>query len=124
MSDKYNIDWYSMSDKAILQEIAVFIKETRLKKNYTQNELAVKAGIHRITLSEFEHGLRGSLTTLIQLLRALNELETLEVFKISNTISPLQMAKLEAKQRKRASTPRSSKLKSKKTVPLTKAKKK
>ena len=57
MSDKHNIDWYSMSDRAILMEIAIFIKETRLKKNYTQSDLADKAGVHRITLSEFEHGI-------------------------------------------------------------------
>jgi transcriptional regulator with XRE-family HTH domain len=124
MLEKYNIDWYSLSDRAILKEIGLFIKETRLKKNYTQNELAVKAGIHRITLSEFENGLRGSLTSFIQLLRALNELEKLDVFKISNVISPLQMAKLEAKQRKRASVKRNVKPKNKKKLSLTKTKKK
>lgn len=122
MSNKYNIDLYSMSDRAILKELAVFIKETRLRKNYTQSELAVKAGVHRVTLSEFEHGLRGSLTTFIQLLRALNELETLDVFKISNTISPLQMAKLEAHQRQRASVSRSDKSKNKKILLLSKTK--
>lgn len=105
MSDKYNKkDWYSMSDSAIIRELGTFIKETRLKKNYTQGDLAEKAGVHRVTLSEFEHGLRGSLTTFIQLLRALNELEALDVFLLLTEISPLEMAKLEAKKRKRAST--------------------
>ena len=92
-----------MSESAILRELAAFIKEKRLKKNYTQSELAEMAGVHRVTLSEFEHGLRGSLTTFIQLLRALNELEVLDVFNIPTIISPLQMAKLETKKRKRAS---------------------
>lgn len=105
MSDKYNIkDWYSMSDSAIVRELGTFIKETRLKKNYTQSDLAEKAGVHRVTLGEFEHGLRGSLTTFIQFLRALDELETLDVFLLSTEISPLEMARLEAKKRKRAST--------------------
>ena len=105
MSDKYNKkDWYSMSDSAIIRELGTFIKETRLKKNYTQGDLAEKAGVHRVTLSEFEHGLRGSLTTFIQLLRALDELDTLDSFLISTEISPLEMAKLEAKKRKRASS--------------------
>ena len=104
MSDNYNIkDWYSMSDGAILRELGAFVRELRLKKNYTQSDLALKAGVHRVTLSEFENGMRGSLTTLIQLLRALDELDVLNVFKIDSTISPLQMAKLEAKKRKRAS---------------------
>ena len=104
MSDISNKkDWYSMSESAILRELATFIKEKRLKKNYTQSELAEMAGVHRVTLSEFEQGLRGSLTTFIQLLRALNELEVLDVFNIPTIISPLQMAKLEAKKRIRAS---------------------
>ena len=49
----------SGSDSAIIRELGTFIKETRLKKNYTQGDLAEKAGVHRVTLSEFEHGLRG-----------------------------------------------------------------
>ncbi len=118
-------DWYSISDSAIIRELGVFVKETRLKKNYTQSTLAVKAGMHRDTLSEFEKGKRGSLTAFIQLLRALNELELLDVFKITATISPLQMAKLEAKKRQRASTTRNVKpTANKKIVLLNKPKKK
>lgn len=110
MSDNNNIkDWYSMSDHAIIRELATFIRETRLRKNYTQNDLALRAGIHRTTLNEFEQGLRGSLTTFIQLLRALNELEALDVFEIPTTISPIQMAKLEAKKRQRASASKNKK---------------
>jgi transcriptional regulator with XRE-family HTH domain len=106
MSDKYNInDWYSRSDQAIIRNLGSFIKETRLRKNHTQSELAEKAGIHRVTLSEFEQGLRGSLTTFIQLLRALDELETLDAYVLSSSISPLEMARLEAKKRRRASAP-------------------
>lgn len=108
MSDlSYTNDWYGMGDNAILKELAGFIKQLRLKKNYKQNELAEKAGVHRVTLSEFENGERNiSLLTFIELLRALNELELLETFKVQTTISPLQMAKLESKKRQRASSPR------------------
>lgn len=103
----YTNDWYGMGDNAILKELARSIKQLRLKKNYKQNELAEKAGIHRVTLSEFENGERNiSLLTFIELLRALNELELLEIFKVQTTISPLQMAKLESKKRQRASSPR------------------
>jgi putative transcriptional regulator len=103
----YRNNWYTMSDSAILKELAVFIKQVRLRKNYKQNELAEKAGIHRVTLSEFENGGRSiSLLTFIELLRALNELELLEAFKTQTTISPLEMAKLEARKRQRASSPR------------------
>ena len=110
MSDISNKrDWYSMSESAIIMELADFIKEKRLKKNYKQSELAEMAGIHRVTLSQFEHGIRSvSLITFIQLIRALNELEILNIFKIPTIISPLQMAKLEAKKRQRASPIRKS----------------
>ena|ERR1035438_6991685 len=128
MSDISNKkDWYSMSESAILKELASFVKEKRLKKNYKQSELAELAGIHRVTLSEFEHGIHSvSLTTFIQLLRALNELELLDVFNIPTIISPLQMAKLEAKKRKRASSVRKKiggKIMGKKLLPLRKKKK-
>lgn len=108
MSDlSYTNYLYGMGDNAILRELARFIKQLRLKKNLKQNELAEKAGIHRVTLSEFENGGRSiSLLTFIELLRALNELELLETFKVQTTISPLQMAKLESKKRQRASSPR------------------
>jgi putative transcriptional regulator len=119
----YRNNWYAMSDSAILKELAVFIKQVRLKKNYKQNELAEKAGIHRVTLSEFENGERSiSLITFIELLRALNELELLETFKTQTTISPLEMVKLEAKKRQRASSPRK-KAVNKKLLLLTKKKK-
>lgn len=100
------MNWYSMSDSAIIRELGSFIKEMRLKKNYTQSDLALKAGMHRVTLSEFEQGERGSLTAFIQLLRALDELETLNTFVRTNVISPIALAKLEVKKRKRASVPR------------------
>ncbi len=119
----YTNDWYGMSDNAILKELAGFIKQLRLKKNYKQNELAEKAGIHRVTLSEFENGERSiSLLTFIELLRALNELELLETFKVQTTISPLQMAKLEGKKRQRASGTRKKPV-NKKLLPLSKKKK-
>lgn len=105
MSDlSYTNDWYGMSDNAILQQLAEFVKQTRLKKNLKQSELAERAGIHRVSLSEFENGYRNiSLLTFIEIFRALNELELLNAFKIQTSISPLQMAKLEASKRRRAS---------------------
>ena len=109
-------DWYGMSDSAIIREVAAFLKQTRLKKNYTQEELAEKAGINRTTISDLEHGRAISLTTFIQLLRALEQLDMLDPFTEKNTISPLLMAKLEEKKRKRASSSKKIKRKTKKSV--------
>jgi hypothetical protein len=54
-------------------------------------------------LVEFEKGKRSNTLTLIQLLRALDKLYVLENFEIKEQISPLKLAKLEKKKRKRAS---------------------
>ena len=107
LENSYNTNWFSLSDQAILRELGLFVKETRLKLNYTQNDLAEKAGVHRVTISEFEHGLRSiSLITFIELLRALDLLDVLDAFQTRAVISPLQMARLEAQKRQRASHPR------------------
>lgn len=92
-----------MSDIALLQTLGEFIKHHRLEQNKTQSQLAEEAGINRSTLSEFEQGKRSNTLTLIQILRALNQLHIFDQFKVIEKISPIQLAKLEQKKRKRAS---------------------
>ena len=103
MTGKNNINWQSMSDRAIIESLGLYIKHHRLEQNRTQQELAVASGINRSTLNQVESGKAGSLLTLIQLLRALNQLAILDAFEIVTPISPLKLAKLEQKKRKRAS---------------------
>jgi len=98
--DKY---WNSESDIATLKRMGEFIRYHRLQQNKTQGQLAKEAGINRTTLVEFEQGRRSNTMTLVQLLRALNQLHVLTSFQISKQLSPLQLAKLEQKERKRAS---------------------
>ncbi len=98
-----NMHWIAMSDSAILKVLGEFIKHHRLEQNKSQNQLAEAAGINRSTLSEFENGKRSNTITLIQLLRALDKLDILESFQVQNLPSPIQLAKLEQKKRKRAS---------------------
>ena len=98
-----------MSDDAIIKYIGAFIKQQRLDKNMTQQELADKAGINRTTLYEFEQGRRCQLLTLIQILRTLDLFHVLKEFEIIQQISPMELAELEMKKRKRASTTKSQK---------------
>jgi len=100
--EKDNINWYSMSDAALLNTIGQFIQETRLQQNKTQLQVAIAAGINRTTLSQVEKGNGGTLITLIQILRALEQLPLLKVFEVEKKISPLQLARLELKKRRRA----------------------
>lgn len=92
-----------MTDDMIIKAIGEYIRSIRLEKDLTQAQLAHRAGVHRTTIRDLELGKRSTLATLIQVLRSLDQLQTLKNFKISKELSPLELAKLEMKERKRAS---------------------
>ena len=98
-----NINWVAMTDAAIITQIGVFIKKMRITKNKTQVQVATTAGINRWTLSQIENGEAITLTSLIQILRALDLLYVLNDFNVIDQISPIQAMKSQKKERKRAS---------------------
>jgi transcriptional regulator with XRE-family HTH domain len=102
MMDISNTNWIAMSDAALIETIAGFVKHHRLLQNKTQQQVAEDAGINRSTLNQLEKGERITLQTLIQVLRTLNLLYVMDVFKVQEQISPLQLAKLEQNKRQRA----------------------
>ncbi|MCH8496772.1 MAG: helix-turn-helix domain-containing protein [Balneolales bacterium] len=104
MTDKSFNDWISMSDKALSKHIGRFVRHHRLNQNRTQDHLANEAGISRSTLSLLERGETVTISTLIQVLRVLDQLQVLNVFEIIDTPSPLALAKLQKAKRKRASS--------------------
>ncbi|MES2330390.1 MAG: helix-turn-helix transcriptional regulator [Bacteroidota bacterium] len=95
--------WQSMSDRAILVVLGNFIQQTRLQQNKTQQQVAVAAGINRSTMVQVENGGGGTLLSLVQILRALEQLELFQHFEIRQQLSPLQLAKIDQQKRKRAS---------------------
>lgn len=97
-----NIDWVSMSDKAIISTIGGYVKQQRLLQNKTQAKIAETAGVNRWTVSQLEKGEAVSLISLLQILRALDLLHVLDNFKIETQLSPLELAKLDKKKRQRA----------------------
>ncbi|MCX6272717.1 MAG: helix-turn-helix transcriptional regulator [Bacteroidetes bacterium] len=99
LSDK---NWMAASDTALMAFIGTFIKHHRLLQNKTQGQLAEEAGIVRSTLSLFERGENTSMIVFIQLLRALKLLYLLKEFQVKQQLSPIQLAKLEKAERKRA----------------------
>ncbi|MDG2450901.1 MAG: helix-turn-helix domain-containing protein [Saprospiraceae bacterium] len=113
MMDIDNKNKYS-NDNFLLGKIGAFIKYHRKNQNKTQKILAHEAGVNRSTLSEFENGKNSNIITLIQILRALDQLSVLDTFEIKETISPLALAKLRKKERQRIRT-------KKKTIPLSKS---
>jgi transcriptional regulator with XRE-family HTH domain len=93
-----NINYTQMSDKGIVKQIGLFIKHTRVKQNKTQAQLAEMAGLNRWTLSQIENGESITLSSLIQILRALDCLYVLNDFNFDDEISPLEYAKLKKQQ--------------------------
>lgn len=91
-----------MSDRALAEHIGSFIKHHRLEQNKTQEVLARAAGISRSTLSLLERGETVTLSTLIQVLRVLDQLHIMDIFTVQQTISPLILARMEKEKRKRA----------------------
>ena len=102
MTEISYINWNSMSDQALVGQIAAFVKHHRLEQNKSQEELATAAGISRSTLSLLERGETVTLATLIQVLRILEQLHIMESFTVQQRISPLALAKIERNKRKRA----------------------
>lgn len=96
------MDYYSLSDKSIQQELGNRLKTLRLQRNITQKELADAATVSLNSIKSLESG-RGKLSTIIAVLRELEALDHLDNFIPEITISPLQLAKTQGQVRQRAS---------------------
>ena len=104
MHDNSYAEWVSMSDVALAKTIAGFIRHHRLIQNKTQAEVAADANISRSTLSLLERGGTVTLATLLQVIRILDLLYIMDVFKISDEISPIEYARMQKEKRQRASS--------------------
>ena len=98
-----------MADPEIVRQIGKYFKQMRLNQNLSQKELAEIAGVGRATISRLENGTAATLMTVIEVLRALKKLDLLNIFQEEARISPIQLLRLQNKQRQRASSPRENK---------------
>ena len=92
-----------MSDAVVVKSLCQSIKQMRLNKNISQEDLAERSGISRITISRMETGKAINLITFVQILRALENLELLNHLNIQPEISPIQVMEEREKYRKKAS---------------------
>jgi putative transcriptional regulator len=100
-----NINWEAYTDGAILEILGNRIKQIRLNKNITQQQLANTAGVDRTTIYELENNGRSvSLKTFVQIMRALDKLNDLTPFLAEPEFSPSQIVKMKGKKRQRAYT--------------------
>ncbi len=97
------MDQYAQSDKALLRDLGRRLREARLRRNLSQQQLAERAGLNRTTISEYERGASTSTLTLVQVLRALELLDELAAFIPDPGPSPLELARREGRVRQRAS---------------------
>ena len=97
------MDIAELSDKAAMTLIGERIQRERLNQNLTQEEMARRAGIGVRTVRSLEAGQKTTVETLVRVLRALGKLAALDAFLPEPGLSPLQLAKLQGRERQRAS---------------------
>ena len=97
------MDFYTLSDKAILDELGNRIRRLRLRKNITQQALAEATTLSLGVIKSLESG-QGKLSTLVAVLRELGALDQLDHLIPEVTISPIQLARMKGKVRVRASS--------------------
>lgn len=91
------------SDTAISNTLGETLRERRLRRNMTQEQLADLVGVSIPTIQKLEKG-KATLAVLIAALRALNSLELLTPLLTLPRVSPLAVASSTATARQRASS--------------------
>lgn len=92
----------SMSDGAIGKAIGFRLQELRLRRNMSLDELSQETGVSRQTLYSLLNQGKGTLGTVIAIMRALGDVEILAPLMEEIPLSPIQLLKLQRRQRKRA----------------------
>ena len=87
------MDWQELSDKQILDRLATRLKDYRIRKQYTQKELAAKSGVSLNSIQNLEQGEMVSLRVLLPVLRALKLTGNLEGIVQDVSLSPIQLLK-------------------------------
>ena len=100
------MDYNAMSDERLALMLGEYIKHHRIEKNWSQDELGVRAGLSRPTISLMERGKSMNLNSIIKVLRVLDLLYLFDNLKITQIVSPIEMLKMQEKQRKHSSKKR------------------
>lgn len=93
----------ALNDQVLAKELGRRIQAMRLAANWSQATLAAKAGLSAPSLSHLEDGKGAQLSSVLRVLRALNQLDNLELAFPESRPSPLALLKLQGKTRQRAS---------------------
>jgi len=91
------IDYYTMSDGQLLKELGERLRDLRLQRDITQQELAERVLLSTGTIQSLEKG-QGKLSSLVVVLRELGALDQLDQFIPSVKLSPLQAAEARVRE--------------------------
>ena len=98
-----------LTDEAVLIEIGQRIARRRLELQYTQAEVAERAGVGKRTVERIEAGGSAQSLTLIRVFRVLDLLPGLDrLIPEAEVLSPMDLLKRKGKERQRASSRRAS----------------
>ncbi len=100
------MNFEAMGEKAVLEELGRRVQTQRLNANLAQADVARSAGVSRRALQNLESGRDCTLSLLIRVLRAMGKLDQIEALLPEPGLSPIQLAKLKGRERRRAFVPR------------------
>lgn len=101
ISKQINMDWNSLNNANVIQEIGARLKNQRINKRMTQQQLAEKAGVSLFTIAQIERGKSVSMTMLVAVLRVLRLLDNLDLLLPEPKISPVALLQQQQKTIKR-----------------------
>jgi transcriptional regulator with XRE-family HTH domain len=80
-----------LTDEAIQKHVGERVKQLRLRKNLTQDQLAKDSGVGKSTIERFEKGHSIQLNSFIRILRSVGKLDELIDLIPDQTASPMEM---------------------------------
>jgi len=95
------MNWNSLSNSAIIEEVGKRLKDYRIRRKLTQQELADQAGISIFSVAQIERGKVVTMSMFLSVLRVLRLLDNFELFIPEIGISPVELLKLKGKIPKR-----------------------
>ena len=98
------INFKSMADTAVLEELGGRLCRRRLDLHLTQAKLAEQAGVSKRTVERMENGAAAQTLSLVRVLRVLELLQGLDQLIPETGPRPMDLLKLKGKERKRASS--------------------
>ncbi len=95
------MDWQIQTENQILERLAKRLKDYRIRKSYTQKELAEKSGVSLASIQKIEQGKSVSFNLMLAVLRSLRLLNNLEALVPDVSISPIELLKEQGAKKQR-----------------------